>query len=348
MNKNDRLAWVFMGVRMEETVDLIAPTAFAQWNSPVQEHHIDFLLEEEFASNPAFLAFVLRAAAKHSQASRETNLPAASSDPRCSSVRSVSTDKGETDVLVIYQSEEVFGRVAILIEDKIRAGFQPNQAERYRIRGEAGKSSGEWNHFWTCLIAPERYANNNEGFDTRISLETLRSFFCGDDARSKFKAGVLDRAMHRFEQTGLQKKDEIVTKFRSFYAKEANAFFRSGEIDWPRARDAWWGDTWFNFRGGPLPKGVEIVHKTASGTVDLAFPNTIQEALANVLRRCTPEKDVIPVQTGKSASLRLVTAKLTDYEHHELVKPSILEAFEHVRWLAAFYREHERLLGSLL
>jgi hypothetical protein len=312
--------------------------------SPVQEHHLDFLLEEEFAANPALLTFILSEASKNLGESWKAGLPAASSEPNCSSIRSVTTDHGETDVLVIYQSTEVFGRVAILIEDKIRASFQPNQAERYQIRGEEGKSSGEWNNFWTCLIAPERYAADNEGFDARVSLETLRSFFSGEDARTKFKAGVLDRALHRFEQTGLQKKDEAVTRFRSFYAKQAGAFFSHGEINWPKARDAWWGDTWFNFRGGPLPKRVEIVHKASAGCVDLCFPNTPQETLGKALSQCAPQTNVVAVQTGKSASLRLIVEKLTDYEHCDLANPIILEAFEKVRWLADFFRKHESLL----
>ncbi len=184
----------------------ISSLAVASRRSPVQEHHIDFLLEEEFAASPGFLTFVLGAASEHCGESWEAGLPAASSQPNCSSIRSVTTDQGETDVLVIYKSTEVFGRVAILIEDKIRAGFQPNQAERYRMRGKEGTSSGEWDHFWTCLIAPERYADNNEGSDARVSLETLRSFFCAEDARTKFKAGVLDRALHRLSRPDCKRK----------------------------------------------------------------------------------------------------------------------------------------------
>lgn len=318
--------------------------AVGTWRSPVQEHHIDFLLEEEFATNPSFLQFVLKEAAEHSREIWAAGLPPASSEPHCSSVRSVTTDKGETDVLVIYQSTEFFGRIALLIEDKIRAGFQPNQAERYRMRGEEGKNSGEWNHFWTCLIAPERYGHDNEGFDARISLETIRSFFGAEDARSKFKGGILDRALHRFAQIGLQKKDETVTQFRAFYAQEAEVFFEPGEIDWPRVRDAWWGDTWFNFRGGPLPRGVEVVHKATSGVLDLAFPNTPVEALARALAQCAPDRNVIATQTGKSASLRLIFKKIEDLEDYEGVKVSILETFEGVRWLTGFYQEHKGLL----
>ncbi len=78
--------------------------------------------------------------------------------------------------------------------------------------------------------------------------------------------------------------------------------------------------------------------------MDLAFRNTLQETLAKVLNQCASERDVVAVQTGKSASLRLTIEKLTDYEHCEPAKPIILEALEGVRWLADFYRKHERLL----
>ena len=53
---------------------------------------------------------------------------------------------------------------------------------------------------------------------------------------------------------------------------------------------------------------------------------------------------MVAVQTGRSASLRLTIEKLTNYEHCELARPIILEAFEGVRWLAGFYRKHESLL----
>ncbi len=318
--------------------------AIPKWLSPVQEHHIDFLLEEEFAANPAFLTFFLEAAREHCQLLEEGDLPDASSAPDCSSVRSVMTDKVETDVLVVYQSIGSFGRIAILIEDKIRAGFQQQQAERYQVRGEPGKSSGEWDHFWTCLIAPERYTRGNQGFDTRISLETLKSFFDGGDARSRFKAGVLDRALTRFAQTGLQKKDETMTQFRSFYASKAEAFFHREEIIWPRARDAWWGDTWFNFNGGPLPKGVEIVHKAAAGVVYLAFRHTAQAMLNEVLAQCLSDSGIMAVQTGKSASFRQRVTKVTDFTLCEEAEPAISEALNSVRRLLEFYRTHEGLM----
>lgn len=324
---------------MNPSLDESTPFAALERRSPVQEHHIDFLLEEEFAVNPAFLAFFLR-----KTSTSGGGLPISAPEPDCLAVRSVVTDQGETDVLVVYKSAE-FGRVAILIEDKIRAGFEQTQPERYTMRGEAGIRSGEWDDFRTCLVSPERYAANDEGFDARISIETLTSFFSDGDRRAKFKAGVLKRVLHRFEQTGLQRKDESVTRFRTLYAQDAKAFFEVDKIRYPFARDAWTGDTWFNF---PLAKGVEIVHKAPVGFVDLAFRNTQQDALAKALNSCVLERNTLAVQTGKSASVRLTINKITEYEHYELARPVVLQAFQEVQWLARFYREHESLLQGLL
>lgn len=317
-------------------------STFSLPNSPVQEQHIDFLLEEEFACNGRFLEFFLSAAREHFHSLKDPIETPKWLQPchdwNCKAIRSVTTDKGETDVLAIYQSAETPGRVAILIEDKIRAGFQPNQAERYRTRGETGTIAREWDHFWTCLIAPEKYAQDNRGFDTRISLEKLVAFFDGSDERSRFKAGVLKAALHHFNVTGVQQKDEAVTQFRSFYSAEAEKFFVKDEVNWPRPRVAWWGDTWFNFTGGGLPAGSEIVYKAPSGFVDLAFRNTKEDVLAHALAGCLQDPGIIPMQTGKSASFRLRVEPLTNFADHTGARSVVMKSFQCVRDLLAFYK----------
>ena len=256
----------------------------------------------------------------------------------------MTNEKGETDVLVVYESAYV-GRVAILIENKIRAGFQKEQSERYRIRGEAGKLK-QWDLFWTCLIAPDGYAAGNCGFDTRVSITTLAEFFNGEDARSRFKAGVLKQVALRFEETGLQIKDEAVSQFRAYYASEAETFFALGEVDWPKPRDAWWGDTWFNFRGGGLPKKSEIIYKASPGFVDLTFRNTKVEALKELLSSCQNNAGLTVVQTGKSASFRLQLEGIQSFSSGEAVRPIILASFKQVRALLAFYESNKELISA--
>lgn len=317
-------------------------------NSPVQEHHIDFLLEEEFACNSDFLDFFVEAAKEHfkplSIKAEDVKVIQPCSEWNCKVIRSVTTGRGETDVLTTYHSAESASRVAILIEDKIRAGFQRDQAERYRERGEAGKKSGQWKFYWTCLISPEKYAQDNRGFDTRLSLEKLATFFSGEDERSRFKLGVIQRALKRFAETGLQTKDETMTRFRAFYAQEAACFFGEGEVNWPKARDAWWDDQWFNFKGGGIPAGAEIVHKSAAGFIDLAFSNTKVDFLEKALAKCPHRSEIIAKQTGKSASFRIRVKPISDFSDHDAAKAAVMESFQRVRDLIAFYNLNKKLI----
>ena len=101
----------------------------------VREMHVDFLLEEEFNVSATFLEHFITAA--HTEPGR--------SSFRAESVRrSVGDQFGEVDLIVLYKQPDGNGRhTAILIENKIGAEFQPNQAQRYRLRGKHGKGN-EW------------------------------------------------------------------------------------------------------------------------------------------------------------------------------------------------------------
>ncbi|WP_263365613.1 hypothetical protein [Edaphobacter bradus] len=122
--------------------DIGTPGTTLNAHSPIQEAHIDFLLEEEFASNPEFLTFFLSTASANvaiNEKGEKFLIPASNEQWGCRSARSVTTSAGESDVLVIYRSSDPTPcRVAILIEDKIKAGFQREQAKRYRDRAKTG------------------------------------------------------------------------------------------------------------------------------------------------------------------------------------------------------------------
>ena len=313
--------------------------------SPVQEHHIDFILEEEFACNPAFLVWFLEAVKWHSE---RTDIDASNVTAHnqwdCMAVRSVTTEAGETDVLVIYRSAGESERTAILVEDKIRAGFQPAQPERYQSRGLEGKINGAWDQFWTCLVSPQKYGPGAKGFDASLSLETLRTFFSGNDQRSRFKAAVIERAIHHFQETGLQIKDEKMTRFRALYSQKAEAAFIESGVKWPVARDAWWDDQWFRFTGGGIPQGAEIVHKSRAGFIDLGFPKTDVSYLQHALLRSKstdPGFQVTAVQTGKSASLRVRVAPVADFADLSAAEQIIDISLLRIRDLITFYKNNE-------
>jgi hypothetical protein len=255
----------------------------------VQEMHIDFLLEEEFSVNPNFLRKFVEAAAVSVDPKLSSNCiekPGLHGTPLEDDTllqvgrveRSVSDQWGEADLIVVYQHVGLAEKgVAILIEDKIRASFQPDQAKRYRKRGDFGKDR-EWDRYWTCLIAPESYIRRGHDFDAAVTLEQIKEWLAvSEPKRREFKARVIEHAIKKERWTGVQKIDRAMTAFRIRYFALFEEFFKDSRRDvYMRSpADTWAGDSWFEVRSSRLlPKGVYINHKSSPGFVDLTFPNT--------------------------------------------------------------------------
>ena len=316
--------------------------------SPVEERHIDYILEEEFCTNPELLSFFVETARR--SPSDAPRIRSQAEEHKCAAARSVTTDNGESDVLVTYQSENPLP-VAILIEDKIRAGFQPTQPNRYRERGEAGKGEG-WSDYWTCLIAHRKYVSSPGDFDAIVTLQDLQAYFVArPDLRSQFRARTLAHAIQKYEVTGLQKKDETVTRFRSLYSEAFQATFPSDRLWHQPARDAWWGDTRFDCRGTNWPKGVLLRHQAEAGRIQLIFPmydadlfhSALQSHAAWQASSVPPSIEVVPVGKGKSA-FQLRVPRIEDFSS----VASFEEFFTAIEYLSHFYDRISDMLPSTL
>ena len=116
--------------------DTSFPIGSLRRSRSIQEFRIDFFLEEEFTVDPDFVrAFLLACGSPLALRSLEHV------------AHSVSDKHGEVDLVVSLTAEETDGdttRAVLLIEDKISAGFQPRQPERYRERGVEGVQKGWW------------------------------------------------------------------------------------------------------------------------------------------------------------------------------------------------------------
>ena len=320
--------------------------------SAIRERQIDFILQEEFSLGTRFLQAFLDAtedvAAEYDGQVRPAARVAAVCDARAS-VRDQYYEEwsGETDVLVLYRlendPEDKPGR-ALLIENKINAAFRPNQAKHYRSRGEHGKGY-LWSDFITCLVAPASYIKPGHGFQSSISLETIKPLLAPDSLqRRKFRQEVIDAAIKSHELIGPKVKDEAVTEFRREYY-EAFEEFRSkpgllqtlAGIQSERPRAAYFGDTWFTFTGAALGK-VMITHKAPTGSVDLSFPHTDVQTLR---KRFSVESDMTHVQTGKSASIRLKVAEIPLCIDFPAKRVQAEEAFRAVSRLVDFFKRLE-------
>lgn len=307
----------------------------------VMEIHIDFLLEEEFNANRAFLDSFVRAC-------RPSSVPHSLIDVK----HSFFGANGESDLVVRYHEPGTDGaagqRIGILIEDKIGAQLQPEQAERYRVRGQAGKRT-DWDDFVTCLVAPERYAREKRGFDEVITLETIRNWIGSvEEARREFKLRVIDDAIAKQAIDGPKIVDAAVTEFRRQYfnaLQDFNTAHRSN-LKMHKPGNSWKGEIWFRLKSDVLPKGVFIVHKSERGYVDLTFEAT--DIVAMQPLREFLEDGMTLDKISKSTAVRLHVPVIERYDNFASAASTAEEGFEAALRLVAFYvREVARIMPVL-
>lgn len=302
----------------------------------VREVHVDFLLQEEFSSDPNFLHAFIRAAGR-------SEMPLQPESVR----HSVSDTCGEADLIVVYKQPESRKLVAILIEVKIRAIFQPTQPERYQERSKKGRNDGDWSESWTCLVAPDSYITPNNGFDAEVRLEQLKDLMAvGDTKRHEFKARVIQEAIDKAKNHGAQIVDETMTKFRRDYYALFTEFFASRSKDVfmkPPSAGVYKGESWFRIKSDRLlPKGAYVHHKSERGFVDLTFPDTDAGRLSAIEPYLEAGMEV--VQTDKSSAIRLEVPKIRRFDCFDLEREAVVRGFAAVAKLLDFYvREHRRL-----
>lgn len=320
--------------------------------SPVEERHIDYILEEEFSVNPDFLRFFVAQAGI--TAGDKSRIVGYAEESDCIAVRSATTAQGETDLLVKYGANNGALPTAILIEDKIRAGFQPDQAKRYRERGDEGKGQ-EWSQYWTCLVAHAKYPAEKGDFDAVVSLEALHEYFAiKTDERSRFRTRVLEQTIRKFEATGIQSVDPGMTRFRAMYSAECAKVLEPGRWVYDKARDAWWDDTWFFFRCTAWPKGVQIRHQARTGLIGLILPVSDPTPLREVVKQCVAQYprgsgrriDVVPVGKSKYA-FQIDVPKVVDVSF-DAEPPEFEDFFAAIDFLAGVYEKSSDLLPEAL
>ena len=217
---------------------------------------------------------------------------------------------GESD-LVVESSDQGDSVHAVLIENKVDAIPQPDQANRYRKRGVAGMDG-----FTACILAPEQYLRSTpdaELYDTKVSYETL-SELVGTSLkrfpeRAKYRQELLRNAIDQNRRGYSPKQDEKVTLFWRNYWECVTARFPDLRMKEPGPKPA--DATWIEFHPFAFPKGFWIVHKLKEGTVDLQTP-VKADRLPDLALACKPwlKEGMQVVKTGKSSSIRMAVQKL--------------------------------------
>jgi len=230
----------------------------------ISERDIDLLLVEELASSDAFCDwFVQRLGGSPAYMASE-GVWHSVCDPAL----------GETDVLFKYRGQDN-RTTAILIEDKISARPQPEQAERYRKRGERGREAGDWDEYFTCLIAPQLYldAAGEAGlYDATLAYERIAEYFrtlAESDRRFAHKHGVVIDAIEQNRRGYFLQVDDKLTQFVAAYAHLCLTHFPHLQME--PVRDRGPESTWVRFDSHVIPIGADIRHQLRTGWVKLFF-----------------------------------------------------------------------------
>lgn len=228
----------------------------------IQERDIDFILLEELNVNPRFSNWFIS----------NLNLPIATAVN--GAWRSISEfGLGETDILFSYQSSE--HPIFILIENKLDASFQDDQASRYEQRAEQYKENGHCHQAFCLLIAPESYCNNQSDFDTFLTYESIIDFFNKEQTkRSVFKADLLKIAVDKLRRGYQAINDSTVQKFWIAYWEYIQKNHPTLEMKRPDIVP--FNSDWPMLFCKDL-SGIVFYHKMANGHTDAGFQFEISD-----------------------------------------------------------------------
>lgn len=307
----------------------------------VSERDIDLLLLEEFQSSPSFLQWF-------------QDLVLGKKMPKLdfvSASRSVRYSFGEIDLEVVFAMPS--GKeVRFLIENKVNAGFQKDQAARYRESGDSHVSSRDGTKYHTVLIAPERYFGKNpstKGFDKTLTYETIRQWFVQATElgeRRYYKIALLESAIDKGTLGYQPIENAPVTDFWQAYWLMTKELVPELEMTKPIGKPSGAGFIYFRPRKY-LPRGFEICHKFKKGYVDLQIKgwgkrlNEVDDALRPHFRH-----GMEPAPAGISAAIRVEVPKLDPGHPFSDQQSQARAGMEAAKSLLSWFVEKQQFMPS--
>lgn len=285
----------------------------------VYERDIDLILLEEWNVNPRFVRFFI---AKELKIKKVIDSAEA--------WHSVTDEFGEADLVLSFQVGEE--KNLILLENKIAATAQENQAARYLLCAQKYLDEGICNQVHIVIAAPERYLRGNaeaQKYPAQISYEIIKSFWKSDNARARYRANMMQLAITQERRGYSAKLDEQVTGFwRDYYwclqEQIPQAIMKEPVIvprlaDWPDIRYSWFPARWV------------IRHKFARGCIDLETRLSPEEAEAFIDRiNC---QNIELAQTGKSISIRIVVPTIDRMGSFAKQREALNVCFDAIKFL---------------
>lgn len=257
---------------------------------------------------------------------------------------------GESDLVAVFTAGERYNLA--LVENKIGAGFQPDQGARYLERARNWQLFEEINDVATVLFAPQDYLSKPgaEIFDVRLSFEAVcETLGNACDPRSAFFSETLATGIENFRRGYVMNPDATVTDIW-------HVMWQIAEDVAPRLRFVQPGakpgrSTWVYFYNADGFADIDwrtavVAYKADLGQADLQFGSTMSPALAEATTGLL-DPGMKVVKAGKSASIRMevprVNFSATDDQGAAIATG--LEVCEHLR--SFFVTHRDRLMTSL-
>ena len=265
----------------------------------VSERDMDMMFMNAFAVDKGFLELFLT----------RTDLPKTDYDI-CEIYLSKADKDGESDITVIVES--LGDKYGILIEDKIDAIAMPEQPERYIKRGEKGIKSGDYKKFYSFIVCPEKYYNNNDAakkYPYAVTYEEIRDYFKVNTAPACIvNYQQICQAIEKAKKPPKVEIDENANRFFRKYKDFQEENYPDLNLRTKRDANGYWAHYLTRFGS------VYLYHKIGDGKVDLTFNKASShmdklETVADWLRR-HGVGSVGAVVTGKAGALRVTVPKL--------------------------------------
>lgn len=305
----------------------------------VCERDVDLLLLEELYANPDFREWFI---------------------PRCCGLiagsaelvevkRSVTQSSGESDLeLTCRQPDGTLAK--LLIENKVDAAFQREQAARYTQRARAYVANGHCACVRTVLIAPRDYfgaKRDSHGFDGALTYEEIQDWFLRSalGARGLYKAVILKAAINKATLGYNPIADDVVSRF--WYAYWEISIAQAPELAMNRPGSKPARSTWIYFAPSGLPPNARLVHKLGHGVIELTLGGAgerlgeLRSALRDILTR-----DMVVERTGKSSSIRLKVPEVNASQDIDAQRAAVSAGLDAARQLLAWAQRHRELLAT--
>lgn len=265
----------------------------------VLERDIDLLIIRSFIENESFRSRLL---SKIGIAGHVTVLNA---------FHSLSDTDGESDITFIIEHNR--RKMGILIENKINAIAQPNQAFRYTVRGNSSVAAHAYDEYKILILAPAKYLSDNseaKNYETQISYEYIQGLF----DKGCFEYQMLEQAINK-EGTGYEPKEvkEITLFWDEMYDHIEKNYPRllfngiKGAPKGPRCH-------WFSFKTNV--KKTTIQYKADRKYIDLELAglgDCYAEFLAANPLLFTNFPEITRIRTaGKSLAVEIQTSQELD------------------------------------